>query len=176
MYVNLYFKKKGEKMKIKGIDFYSAANFTRSTQFIGHEGQDIIKVNDHMGVTPYDQSSGVEWGCYPTELGSGCKSQTDGATNTSYILSHCTERPIAASVCADYGDGNWYLPAIDELEILYNNRSNINNIADSNFVSTFYWSSTEFYSYGAYTVSFFNGYTNTIYKDNIYYVRCVRTF
>src|SRR6056297_2698836 len=128
------------KMKIEGIDFYSAANFTRSTQFIGHEGQDIIKVNDHMGVAPYDQSTSVEWGCYETELGSGCKSQTDGAANTSYILSNCAERPIAASVCATHGDGNWYLPTIDQLETLYNNISNINNVADENFTSTTYWS------------------------------------
>jgi len=163
-------------IRIEGIDFYSAANFTRSTQFIGHEGQDIIKVNDHMGVAPYDQSSGIYWGCYETELGSGYRSDTDGAANTLDILSHCTERPIAASVCADYGDGKWYLPAIDELEILYNNRSNINNVADSVFVSSNYWSSTENSSNHAYTVYFYDGSTDTTSKSYSYYVRCIRNF
>jgi len=152
----------------------TAANFTRSTSFIGHEGQDIIKVNNSLGVAPSDQSSGVEWGCNGTVL--GVESDTDGAYNTSTILSNCAERPIAASVCADYGDGNWYLPAINQLETLYNNLSGINNVADENFASTIYWSSTENYSYYAYYVNFYGGSTNFTSKANRKSVRCVRTF
>src|SRR6056297_2150164 len=91
---------------LSNICYDTAANFTRSTQFDTAVGQDVIKVNNSMGVTPNDQSTSVEWGCYRTELGSGCQSQTDGAANTSYILSNCAERPIAASVCDSYGDGN----------------------------------------------------------------------
>jgi hypothetical protein len=160
----------------EGIDYYSAPNFTRSTNFIGHEGQDIIKVNNSMGVAPYNQSFGVEWGCYETELGSGCQSQTDGASNTSYILSTCAERPIAASICANYGDGNWYLPAINQLETLYNNRNNINSVADEDFTSTCYRSSTENGSNYVYSVHFNNGITYGNYKMNTGFVRCVRNF
>ena len=157
------------------LDYDSAANFTRSTQFLGHIGEDVIKVNSSMGVTPYDQSSS-EWGCYGTELGSGCQSQTDGAANTSYILSNCAERPIAASVCANHGDGNWYLPAIDQLETLYSNRNNINSVADENFTATGYWSSAENSSNYAYSVNFYNGNTSYYNKHNTVYVRCVRSF
>src|SRR6056297_1564336 len=163
-------------MKIKGIDFYSAANFTRSTQFIGHEGQDIIKVNDSLGVAPSDQSPGVEWGCYETELGSGCRSDTDGAANTLDILSHCTERPIAASVCADYGDGKWYLPAINQLETLYKHRNSINSVADSPFDLAVYWSSTEGNITFVYNVNFCNGNINVNNKEYCRYVRCIRNF
>ena len=129
-----------------------------------------------MGVAPSDQSTGVEWGCYETELGVGCQSQTDGAANTSYILSNCAERPIAASVCADYGDGNWYLPALNQLSTLYSNRSGINSVADSDFDLANYWSSTEISSSFTYRVYFSSGGTGYIAKTSSRYVRCVRTF
>src|SRR6056297_2937262 len=154
------------------VDYDSAANFTRSTQFDTAVGQDVIKVNSSMGVTPSDQSS-AEWGCYGTSM-SGAMSQTNGAANTSYILSNCAERPIAASVCATHGDGNWYLPALNQLSTLYSNRSGINNVADENFTSSVYWSSTEYSSGGAYIVDFINGNTGSTNKFNGYGVRCVR--
>ena len=160
------------------LDYDSAANFTRSTQFLGAIGQDVIKVNDDMGVAPSDQSTNAEWGCYGTSM-SGATSQTDGAANTSYILSNCAERPIAASVCANHGDGNWYLPAVYQLETLYSNRNNINSVADENFTSDVYWSSTEYYNINApyiVTVCFYDGTTNCRSKDIISYVRCIRTF
>jgi len=146
------------------ISYDTAANFTRSTQFDIAVGQDVIKVNSSMGVTPSDQSTAVEWGCYGTSM-SGATSQTNGAANTSYILSNCAERPIAASVCATHGDGNWYLPAIDQVETLYSNRSNINSVADDDFVLTYYWSSTEDGSNGAYNV--YNGNTYYINKNTL---------
>jgi len=155
------------------ISYDTAANFTCSTLFDTAVGQDVIKVNNSMGVTPNDQSTAVEWGCYGTSM-SGATSQTDGAANTSYILSNCATRPIAASVCATHGDGNWYLPAIDQVETLYNNRSSINSVADDDFVLTLYWSSTEYDSSNAYYVH--DGNSNNSGKYNTRYVRCVRSF
>ena len=117
-----------------------------------------------MGVTPSDQSTSVEWGCYGTTI-SGADSNTDGAQNTTDILAGCATRPIAASVCSTYGDGSWYLPARTQLETLYSNRVGINGAADSNFILTYYWSSTEYDSTCTYRVYFINGATNNYLKE-----------
>ena len=154
--------------------FSNAANFTRSTIFCTAVGEDVIKVNDNMGVTPTDQNSSIQWGCSGTST--GADSDTDGASNTSTILSNCSARPIAASICADYGDGNWYLPAENQLWTLYQNRSNINSASDANFVTTSYWSSTEHSATDARGVSFLNGSQGTVNKTTTIRVRCVRSF
>jgi prepilin-type N-terminal cleavage/methylation domain-containing protein len=52
---------------------------------------------DHNSGTAYQ----YQWGCYGTTT--GATSDTDGITNTSTILSNCATRPIAASLCDDYG-------------------------------------------------------------------------
>ena len=156
------------------VDYASAATFTRSSNFIGHIGQDTIKVDASMGVTPSNQTSST-WGCSGTTI-SGADSYTNGSQNTTDILAGCATRPIAASVCSTYGDGSWYLPARTQLETLYSNRVGINGAADSNFTLTAYWSSTEHGSAFAYRVSFTYGSTDNRYKYNTKYVRCVRSF
>jgi len=157
------------------VDYASASNFTRSSNFTGAIGEDVIKVNSTMGVAPSDQSNGVQWGCEGTTI-SGADSYIYGDQNTTNILNGCATRPIAASVCSNHGDGNWYLPAKTQLETLYSNRSGINGAADNNFVSTNYWSSTEVNSSNAYNVGFYDGYTYSLNKANPRYVRCVRSF
>jgi len=59
-------------------------------------GYTLIAVSaDHNSGTTY------QWSCYGTTTGT--TSDTDGITNTSTILSNCATRPIAASLCDDYG-------------------------------------------------------------------------
>jgi len=127
-------------------DYDSASDYTRSDNFCGAIGEDVIKVNSTMGVAPSDQSSTYTW----------------NGTSTGN--------------CQGTIGSSWYCPNLSQLQTLYSNRSGINGAADNNFISANYWSSTEYDSYRAYFVDFINGTTNGNYKTLSTYVRCVRSF
>lgn len=114
----------------------------------------------------------VEWGYYGTTT--GANSSTDGASNTDKIVA----KSPAAQWCRAKG-ASWYLPAHDELNAVYNNKSKLNatlsspSVGGTQFGTNFYWSSTELHSNNAYGVYFSNG-TNYYNKDRTYSVRAVR--
>ena len=79
----------------------------------------------------------------------------------------------AASDCTDLtyaGHTDWYLPAPNELSVLYNNR-----VAIGNFESNDYWSSREAATASAGGLDFSDGSTiASITKNSSNYVRCTR--
>ena len=82
--------------------------------------------------------------------------------------------------CLDYGTG-WYLPSIDELKLIYNNRSIINATLGLNGYKTYlstdwYWSSDEYADYGAEALSFSSGGGSGYNKYDEYRVRAVLAF
>ena len=106
--------------------------------------------------SPYDC---INWGC------TGATSITDGRTNTD-TLAGATGRGSphqAAIYCQDlelHGKTDWYLPAKDELNVLYTNRVAIGGFdLGGSYPSGYYWSSSE-YSYGAWDQRFFGGAQN----------------
>ena len=75
--------------------------------------------------------------------------------------------------CGNYG-ANWYLPALNELKTIYNNRATINSTLQANGYTTLgsgYWSSTESSSSNAHGINFSNG---NSYSDSKYYAVYVR--
>ncbi|MBI5218774.1 MAG: DUF1566 domain-containing protein [Bacteroidia bacterium] len=120
------------------------------------------------------QSTGVEWGCYGTSI-PGATSLTDGASNTTAIVAACTTTPIAASICNDLtlnGYNDWFLPAKDQLNYLYQQRSLVGGF--SNYL---YLSSSEANASLAWGQSFDDGYqsyANKLASPGV--VRCVRSF
>ena len=99
----------------------------------------------------------------------------DGAYNTALM----TGSP-AATYIAGLGAG-WYLPSIDELNKLWDNRYDVQkglrtggNTLLSNTAT--YWSSTEYDAPIAYSFYFFFGYAYYNSKTNTYTVRGVRAF
>lgn len=87
----------------------------------------------------------------------------------------------AKTWCSNYGTG-WYLPAIDELKMIYYNKSTINSTLSANGYTTFggewYWSSTEYdnnYAY-AYGLDFSSGGSGDTTKYYTGYVRAVLAF
>ncbi|MBP7101912.1 MAG: DUF1566 domain-containing protein [Bacteroidales bacterium] len=75
----------------------------------------------------------------------------------------------------------WYLPSIDELSILWQNRFHANkglNGASATLLSNtaYYWSSTEYTATGAFSFNFYNGVAGSTNKTNTYSVRAVRAF
>lgn len=95
-----------------------------------------------LEVAPADQSGGAEWGCYGTLIaGADGTAVGTGAQNTADILAGCSEAGRAASIADEYTLGeydDWFLPSRDELNLLYQQRSELGG-----FTTNAYWSSTQ---------------------------------
>ena len=110
----------------------------------------------------------------------GADSNTDGAYNMAVVkaISGWESKYPAFKWCADLDDG-WYLPAKQELQTIYNNRTAIDANLTDVIGTSWYWSSTEYdfqYSSGefcAWGVVVDYGITGNYNKNNTYYVRAV---
>lgn len=128
---------------------------------------------DTLFVSNEDQSTSAQW----RQSGSGDEisndSTDDGRINDAQIADSTTFP--AFKLCKDLTDGgfdDWYLPARDELHLLYRNRTAINANAAGNFTSEEYWSSTE-EGGGAWIEEFGSGDNVTNTKTASNDVRCV---
>jgi hypothetical protein len=133
---------------------------------------------------PYDQTTEkVKWG---RNGNTGALSLSDGQTNTKKILEYynSSKSPqnvaeTAAYICDTLslnGQADWYLPAIDELSVMYYDRLRIGN-----FLSGDYCSSTEQDRYNAYSIHFrVSTFGRVVFfynkHDKNYFVRCIREF
>ena len=125
---------------------------------------------------PTDQSTEAQWGCRDTYIGGTQAGIGYGAANTTAIVNDCAEAGIAARICNDLvlnGYSDWYLPSIDELELLYQNL-HVNGFGGFN--SAYYWSSTEGSAFGAWRFFFSNGSAASSNKSATIDVRGVRAF
>ena len=92
----------------------------------------------------------------------------------------------AAQACADYDDGNgntdWYLPAREEMDVIYENlvdgSPNDDNpdpvISGFNITGAEYWTSTESNSQSGVMFRFNSGFFSSRNKDGTRFVRCAR--
>ena len=129
---------------------------------------------------PGDQSTSAAWwnGSYmdTRAYGSGL---FEGKYNTKMINFLQGGTTSAAAICANYGDGKWYLPSIEELNLMYENIGQGNALGLGNiggFVNAYYWSSTEGTNDKAWYQSFINGNQYSFSKDFTLGVRAVRAF
>lgn len=80
-----------------------------------------------------------------------------------------------AQYCEDlvaHGQSDWYMPALNELDVLYTNKAAIGNFDTS---GSFYWSSTEFNTNDPWVQQFSGGSQNSGFgKCNSFILRCVR--
>jgi len=128
---------------------------------------------------PSDQGN-FQWGCYgtPDIVGTFTAFGT-GQANTNLILSGCSQRPIAASVCDDLvlnGYSDWYLPSLGELQLMYSNLHGQGIGGFSNTAYSWYWSSSQGSPYSAWLMDFYNGGVYNYGKSNGARVRAVRAF
>ena len=141
---------------------------------------DLVTVNGVQGVvfqtSPVVKIVSVKEGC--TEWGgygvtTNATDKDNGKANMDKIkaISGWQTKYPAFKWCADYGNG-WYLPALNELKVIYAQRDKINRTLSANNMNKlgsknpWLWSSSEG-SYGcAYYVKFSNGYD--YYRDKSY--------
>jgi hypothetical protein len=98
----------------------------------------------------------------------------DGAYNTALM----TGSPIATYI-ATLGAG-WYIPSIDNLVTLFNNRPFVNKTLSATgntlLTTTAYWSSNEFSADNAFNLNFITGTSFHYVKPTTYPVRGVKSF
>ncbi|MDA9344183.1 DUF1566 domain-containing protein [Algibacter sp.] len=129
---------------------------------------------------PDDQSTSAAWwnGSYmdTRAYGSGL---FEGKYNTKMINLQQGGTTSAAAICANYGDLKWYLPSIEELNLMYENigLGNALGLGNVGNLGNGYWSSTEYDNNLAWGQSFgFGGQKFYGFKDYTYRVRAVRAF
>ena len=151
----------------------------------------IVGMEAEGGIIFYVDSSGgglvafvedlgkYEWGCHGDNLDGAYNSGIGyGLENTFAIDSLCDDSLIAASVSLAFesnGYEDWYLPSIEELELLYNTLGNsegeIANLTDS-----IYWSSSQANLDDGWVVNFATGSTEGNDKSDLDRVRVIRSF
>ncbi len=132
-----------------------------------------------------NQSSSYAWSNVNTTLvGTAAQSNTDGVGNSSAIVSQVGHSYSAAKICLDLvsgGESDWYLPAKDELSLLWSNRYNVNKTLSAisgaaALATSSYWSSTEFTLGLAWTLNLGDGTLSSTSKSTANYVRAIRAF
>ena len=147
-------------------------------------------LNHGLVVALNDNESG-EWGCSDEEiLNANDSTLGSGYRNTLAILaSDCEPAGISVIIAAysastfiseDTLINDWYLPSIDELKLLYQEREWIDDSLTvyngKRFENTTYWSSTQSGTDKAKSLSFGNGSTKSSYKVSVNEVRSIRAF
>jgi len=174
---------------IEGITYSDVHSFTTTSQGLPEIGESYLggivfyidATGEHGLVAATEDLGSYEWGCNNTSIivanevaiGSGYQ-------NTLAIIAGCSETPVAASEALNaslnsYTD--WYLPTRDELLEMYNIIGN--GSADGNigsFSISWYWSSTEYNTSGAWSVYLSSGNMGSKPKGNANRVRVIRAF
>lgn len=137
--------------------------------------------NNGLIVSPVDVSAGTVWSnVFATQIGAGAQSSWNGKSNTAAIIAQTGHITSAALLCKNYNGGgftDWYLPAIEELKLIYYNSYIINKtLGTSSISSDYYWSSTENNAASSWYIDYFSGAVDSYTKNNLLKVRAVRAF
>lgn len=136
-----------------------------------HDIPEIMFKGHKLYIYPTDNHPAIFWGGYGEET--FAYSTDNGKENTAEILDKLRPfKTIAAKFCDEldsYGYDDWYLPAVEELSAMYDQKELIGN-----FIEKSYWSSTEYNNYNAVYVSFYDGYVGNTVKTYDMHLRCIR--
>lgn len=152
---------------------------------IFHLWKDNAGVEHGLIVALTDQSRSQAWSnVTSTEIGASAQSSWNGLSNSNAIVGQIGHISSAAKLCLDLvsgGQSDWYLPSIQELNMLWNNYYTVARVLSqisgaAQLSNNYYWSSSEYDNNHAWYFNFFNGLTNYFNKNSPYYVRAVRAF
>jgi hypothetical protein len=143
-------------------------------------------IQNYLVVDTADLSASAEFATLNVDI-SNVESTWDGFTNTANLIAAGAGSGITAGTAAvlcdsstNNGKSDWYLPAIDELSKIWQNRwdiaQGIATASGTQLAFASYWSSTEYGAAGAYLFAFGFGYAFNDLKTGTYSVRGVRKF
>lgn len=125
---------------------------------VGVEHGLIVDINNLPNTVPYDHWADY----YPINVGTN---EWDGLNNSTYIANYPGVNASAAGIClasSSAGYSDWYLPSLEELELLHTRAIHTNKILRSISGSTpisrtdYFFSSTQSTSSGVYTYAIYN--------------------
>jgi hypothetical protein len=154
---------------------------------IFHLWKDNAGVEHGLIVDKTDLSTAQPWSNIDQILiGPSAQSSWDGLSNSNAIVSQAGHTNSAAALCLNStngGQSDWYLPSIQELNMLWNNyyfvSRSLTQISGATQLSqAAYWSSAESVSTIAWNFYFSSGSANgsDFSKTSTFYVRAVRAF
>ena len=152
---------------------------------IFHLWKDNAGVEHGLIVDKTDLSTAQVWSNIDqTLIGPSAQSSWDGLSNSNAIVGQAGHTSSAAALCLNStngGQNDWYLPSVQELNMLWNNyytvaRSLTQISGATQLQPAYYWSSTEYNNGYAWNFTFFSGSAGTNNKVFTYYVRAVRAF
>jgi hypothetical protein len=163
-----------------------SAGAVTSTHYVGElYGGGVIFYVDKTGghgliVSSQDIGNKSIWSnVQSSAIGSTAQSTWNGKSNTDAIIAQSSHTSSAALLCKNYSGGgfsDWYLPAIDELNKLFNTRYEINKALGTNGIKLdYYYSSTEVDGASA-VASYAAGTVNPAIKSGSQNVRAIRAF
>jgi hypothetical protein len=171
-----------------GFTHYIGEEFGGGVVF--HLWKDAQGVEHGLIVDKTDLSSSQVWSNVDqTLIGVTAQSSWDGLSNSNAIVAQAGHTSSAAALCLNStngGQNDWYLPSIQELNMLWNNNYNVSRTLSQISGTTQlqpknYWSSSEFDFQYSWSISFRSGATsngdyNFSTKLNLFCVRAVRAF
>jgi hypothetical protein len=157
-----------------GMEYQGGIIFHLFTEGDGIQRGLIVALND-LGQ--------AEWGFVGTDI-PGAGSTWNGEANTQDIINAGGAANEAAGLCANYSSGgfdDWYLPSVQELNMLWNNYYDVSKALNTHPDATellpdYYWSSMEGSADVAWFFRFGLGGANGSIKSFTRRVRAVRTF
>ena len=152
---------------------------------IFHLWKDNAGVEHGLIVALTDQSISQAWSNVTSaEIGTSAQSSWDGLSNSNSIVGQAGHTSSAAKLCLDLvsgGQSDWYLPSIQELNMLWNNYYTVTKALSqisgaTQLSNSAYWSSSENSNSSAWTFYFNRGSTYSSDKGNPNCVRALRAF
>ena len=152
---------------------------------IFHLWKDNAGVEHGLIVALTDQSISQAWSNVTSaQISTPAKSSWDGLSNSNSIVGQAGHTSSAAKLCLDLvsgGQSDWYLPSIQELNMLWNNYYTVTRALSqisgaTQLSNSAYWSSSENGSNTAWYFVFHPGDAYGGSKNDTYCVRAVRAF
>jgi hypothetical protein len=153
---------------------------------IFHLWQDSLGVEHGLIVGLTDLSTGMVWSnVQSTSVGSVAQSSWDGSNNSIAIAAQSGHTSSAANTCLNWSSGgysDWFLPSVDMMTQLWQNRFNVNMTlsrisgATQVPIGVNFWTSTELSATNGCGYTFGSGYALNFGKGNLFYVRAIRSF
>lgn len=152
---------------------------------IFHLWKDNVGIEHGLIVALTDQSTSQVWSNVTSIfIGATVQISWDGLIDSNAIVGQVGHTSSAAKLCLDLvsgGQSDWYLPSIQELNMLWNNyytvARGLSQISGATQLSkSYYWSSSDYLSSHAWSFNFHKGGTSGQIKSESSYVRAVRAF